>query len=215
MVSPAANRCSLDAATICAARTRGAVAQLTRILGEHPDGVERARDLLVRVAAPLRPEGRPLFAGTLAHGYPGAPLADVWQAGDRLREYRGDCHTAAWISAGLTAPEIGLLSELYWGLPARSYVRTRAWTDTDLDAAQATLVARGWLDATGASLSEAGRAAREDIEETTDAQMAPALDALGDDAPELFALLEPWGAATRAGGGYLAAGPHDLADAAR
>jgi hypothetical protein len=40
--------------------------------------------------------------------------------------------------------------------------------------------------------------------------MRPAVDALGDDAEELCAILEPWGAAVRAAGGYLANGPHDL-----
>jgi hypothetical protein len=44
-----------DAATICAARTRGAVAQLARILGEHPDGIDRASALLRRAASPLKP----------------------------------------------------------------------------------------------------------------------------------------------------------------
>jgi hypothetical protein len=52
-----------DAPTICEARTEGAVAQLERILGPEPDGVERANELLARAVAPLRPEGRALFAG--------------------------------------------------------------------------------------------------------------------------------------------------------
>src|SRR3954449_12496703 len=35
-----------DAPTICAARDRGAVAQLVRILGEKPDGIDRANALM-------------------------------------------------------------------------------------------------------------------------------------------------------------------------
>jgi hypothetical protein len=35
--------------------------------------------------------------------------------------------------------------------------------------------------------------------------------ALGDDLDELCRILEPWGAAIREAGGYLGAGPHDLA----
>jgi hypothetical protein len=50
-----------DAATICAARTDGAVAQLARILGHEPEGVHRAGALLARATEPLRPEGRPLY----------------------------------------------------------------------------------------------------------------------------------------------------------
>ena len=45
--------------------------------------------------------------------------------------------------------------------------------------------------------------------------MRPALDALGDDAAELFAILAPWGQAIRDAKGYPASGPHDLADAGR
>jgi hypothetical protein len=198
-----------DAVTICAARTEGAVAQLRRAVGEHPDGVERARELLERASAPLRPEGRPLFAGVLSQDVPSDPLAAVWRLGDGLREYRGDSHTAAWVSAGFDATEIGLLTELYWGLPMRSYSRTRGWSEEQFDAATDRLQARGLVDGTG--LTSRGRQAREDVELATDAQMRPAIDALGEDADELFALLAPWGAAVRAAGGYLPAGPHDLA----
>ena len=56
---------------------------------------------------------------------------------------------------------------------------------------------------------------REDIEVHTDAQMSPAITALGDDLEELLAILRPWGEAVRAGFGYLRAGPHDLATAAQ
>jgi hypothetical protein len=62
-------------------------------------------------------------------------------------------------------------------------------------------------------LTPAGREHREAIEVETDRQMKPALDALGDDADELFAILAPWGAAIRAAKGYPASGPHDLAKA--
>lgn len=198
-----------DAATICAARTEGAVGQLRRVLGPSPDGVDRAAALLARAVEPLRPEGRALFSGLLALGVPEDPLAAVWRRGDLLREFRGDSHIAAWISAGLDATEIGLLTELYWGLPMRTYIRTRAWTDDQLDAALDRLVTRG-LVADGALTSD-GRELREEVEVRTDAQVRPALDALGDDLDELLAILRPWGVAVRAAGGYPADGPHDLA----
>jgi hypothetical protein len=200
-----------DAATICAARDRGALAQLRRLLGDTPDGIARARELLQRAVAPLRPEGRPLFAGLCSLATPDTDLGAVWRLGDQLREYRGDSHTAAWISAGLDATEIGLLTELYWGLPMRSYSRTRAWTNEQFDAATDRLAARGLVDVTTGSLTEQGREVRERIEIDTDRQLAPALDALGDDLDELLALLVPWGATVRAGHGYLPDGPHDLA----
>jgi hypothetical protein len=197
-----------DAPTICEARTAGAVAQLRRILGNDPAGLDRALELLHDATGPLRPEGRPLYAGVRSLGVPEEPLAAVWRLGDQLREYRGDSHTIAWGASGFDATEIGLLTELYWGLPMRSYTRTRAWSEADFDAATDRLRSRGLIDGDG--FTAAGRDAREAIEATTDAQMRPAIEALGGAAEELCAILEPWGAAVRAAGGYLANGPHDL-----
>src|SRR3954451_13899654 len=202
----------VTADAICAARTQGAVAQLERILGPKPEGLARATELLDRMNESLRPEGRPLYAGLLGLGLPGDPIGDMWRLGDRLREFRGDAHIVAWNGAGFDATEIGLLTELYWGLPLRSYSRTRAWSDSDFDAAQARLVARG-LVADGA-FTAAGRAAREDVERVTDVLCRPIVEALGDDVGELFAIMQPWGDAVREGFGYLPSGPHDLARAA-
>jgi hypothetical protein len=200
-----------DAATICGERTAGATAQLRRILGERPAGVDRARDLLARAVEPLRPEGRPLYGGLLSLGLPGGSLGDAWRLADMLREYRGDAHTSAWTAAGFDATEIGLLTELYWGLPMRTYIRTRAWSDAELDAAEARLADRG-LVADGA-FTDAGRAAREAVELATDRQCRPVVDALGDALDELLDILRPWGRAIRDAHGYPASGPHDLARA--
>ncbi len=201
-----------DAATICQARDDGAIAQLVRILGEAPDGIERVVELLRRAVEPLRPEGKPLYAGLRSLAVPSTPVGEMWRLGDMLREYRGDAHVAAWTTAAVDATEIGLLTELYWGLPMRSYSRTRAWTAEQFDAAHERLRARGWVDDT--ALTAAGRDAREAIETATDVQMQRSIEALGDDIAELFERLTPWGAEVRAQRGYLSSGPHDLASAA-
>jgi hypothetical protein len=198
-----------DAATMCQARTDGATAHLERVLGEQPDRLARATELLSRATEPLRPEGRPLYAGLRSLGLPGTPVGDMWRLADLLREYRGDSHTGSWISAGLTATEIGLLSELYWGLPLRSYIRTRAWSDDDLNVAEARLRSRGLIHDAG--LTASGRALREEVEVATDGQCAVIMETLGDDVDELIALLAPWGKAIRDAGGYPPQGPHDLA----
>jgi hypothetical protein len=201
-----------DAATIEQARTDGAVGQLRRILGDEPDGLARGVELLHRATDGLRPEGRALFAGVLSQGLPGEPLADAWRLADRLREYRGDSHIAAWASAGFDATEIGLLSELYWGLPMRTYVRSRAWSDADLDAAEARLTERG-LVADGA-FTDRGREAREAVEAVTDQACQPIVDNLGADLDELVGILAGWSKAVQAAGGYPQTGPHDLAELA-
>jgi hypothetical protein len=104
------------------------------------------------------------------------------------------------VAAGHDATEIGLLTELYWGMPSRTYVRTRAWTDDQLDAAERRLEQAGLLEA--GRLTDAGRAHREQIELATDAQMAPAIEALGRDLEELDRLLRPWATAVMEAGGY-------------
>jgi hypothetical protein len=198
-----------DAATICHARTEGARAQLIRILGDRPTGLARVTELLARATADLTPAGRPLYAGLLSLGLPGDPMGDMWRLADLLREYRGDSHTAAWASTGLTAPEIGLLSELYWGLPMRTYVRTRAWSDRQLDEAHEHLFNRGLIAED--AFSALGRELRESIEVATDRQCEVIEHSLGDDMAELIGLLTPWGRMIREAGGYPPRGPHDLA----
>ena len=189
-----------DAATIADERLAGALEQLRRILGDRPDGVERAAELMGRAVEALQPWGRALFAGTLSQPLPGEPLGDLFRQGDRLREFRGDSHIAVWVAEGFDAVEIGLLTELYWGLPSRSYIRTRGWGNDDLDAAEERLRSAGLLDDGG--LTQAGRARREAVELATDAQVAPALAALADDLQELVAILTPLSRSVMSANGY-------------
>jgi hypothetical protein len=198
-----------DAQTICAARTDGAVRQLRRVLGVELDGLGRALELLRRATGDLPLAGKPLFAGLVAQGLPGEPLADAWRLADELREYRGDVHVNVWTTAGFDAVEIGLITELYWGLPLRSYIRTRAWTDEDLAAAEERLESRGLIR--DGAFTDAGRAARESIEVATDEGCAPITAALGDDLGELAGIIGGWSRQIQSAGGYPAAGPQDLA----
>jgi hypothetical protein len=199
----------VDAASICTARTDGAVGQLRRILGDEPDGIDRGVELLRQATDGLRPEGKPLFAGLVGQGLPGSPLGDAWRLADQLREFRGDVHINAWATAGFDATEIGLMTELYWGLPMRTYVRSRAWSDADLDAAEQRLVGRGLV--AGGQMTDAGRAEREAVEVATDDGCAPIVANLGDDLDELVGLLDGWSKQVQDAGGYPNAGPMDLA----
>jgi len=198
-----------DAATICAARTDGAVAQLARILGPSPAGLVRVADLLARAGAHLRPEGRPMYAGLLSLPMPGDATGDMWRLADRLREYRGDSHNAAWVSAGLDAVEINLLTEAWWAMPLQTFSRSRGWSPEDLDAGIARLNERG-LIANGA-LTAQGRTLREDVELATDRQCRSIVEAVGNDLEELIDILSGWNSDIRAAGGYLPSGPHDFA----
>ena len=110
--------------------------------------------------------------GSPSLGIPDEPLAAAWRRGDMLREYRGDSHIAAWVSAELDATEIGLLTELYWGLPLRTLqphpgVDRRAVRRGDRAPGVAGPDRRR-------RVHRAGRALREDIEVHTDVQVRAA-----------------------------------------
>lgn len=201
-----------DATTIREARHEGAVAQLRRLLGPEPDGTAFVASALARAVDACRPEGRPLFAGVISTPPPTDALGQVFVYGDALREFRGDAHTAAWIAAGLDAVEIGLLTERYWGLPFKSYVRTRAWSDDQLNDGLDRLRTAGLIDDT--SMTTAGRDFREQIEQATDDQTASFMHALGDDTAPLTSILSSWAATVRSGCGYPSNGPQELAAAA-
>ena len=111
--------------------------------------------------------------------------------------------------AGFDAVEIGLLTELYWGLPMRSYIRSRAWSSAELDDATERLRSRGLLDGDG--FSERGRARARSGRGRHRRPVRPAIEALGGDLDELVGIVEPWSAAVRQAGGYLPRGPHELA----
>jgi hypothetical protein len=204
-----------DAATIRAARQSGTLTFLQRSLGEANllGDVSAVADSLARAVDACDVAGRPLFAGVMGAEVPSEPLARAWFLGDALRECRGDSHTAAWVSQGLSAVEIGLLTELYWGLPAKSYVRTRAWSEEQLDAGTEQLQAKG-LVADGA-LTADGHEFREKIEVHTDRQLLPAAAALGESAQHVTAVLASWSAQVRDDKGYPNSGPQDLANAAQ
>ena len=175
---------------VLAARERGAVASLERMLGTEPDGIGWATDVLKRMADAGPGEGRHLYSGLLSLGYPSSPMGAFWRAADIVREHRGDSHIAAWITLDLDATEIGLLTDPWRGQPLKSWVRSRGWTDEELDAACDRLRSRGFL--AGDELTDAGRQLREDIEDATDVQEARMVAALGDDADRFFTLLDGW-----------------------
>jgi hypothetical protein len=189
-----------DAATILDVRLRSAEAALTRILGAEPAGARRATELLRRGVDQADLAGRPLYAGLRSLPYPGSVVGDLWHACTLYREHRNDVHISTWNTAGLTGVEACLLNDLRQGLGLKTYVRTRSWSDDQIDTAVDHLQARGLVD--GEGMTPAGVELREWIEAATDRQQSPICDAIGDDLDELVALLGPMGQAIVAANAY-------------
>jgi hypothetical protein len=186
---------------ILQAREQGATAMLQRVLGEQPEGLARVTDLLCRAADAAPWAGRPIYGGLRSLGFPGHPLGDLWRAADLVREHRGDSHVISWAVGGADAVEVLLLTEQWWGLPARAYAPTRGWGGPDMDAGFERLRSRG-LMTDDEQLTDAGRAFREEVEIRTDELERPVLEALGDDLEELLEHLDAWSEAIIAAGSY-------------
>jgi hypothetical protein len=187
------------------ARVDGATAQLERLLGPEPDGAQRATELLAKIADGSQVAGRPFFAGLSGQAWPGTLHGDLWHAADLVREHRGDTHTAAWTAAGFTAPQIMMLTELWWGLPHGVYLASRHWPESAVGEGLAVLRERGYVDGEPPTITDAGITARVALETATDEAEKHVLDAISEqERDELFAILKPMAATIVAGGGYPA-----------
>lgn len=188
-------------ADVLAARERGAVESLHEVLGDVPTGeVETAVAQLRRATdvAAADVTGRPLVAGLASLDWPEDPLGQLWHALSVLREYRGDTHQAANVAAGLTGLQMNLVTEYWVGWEPTAYAATRGWAPEVMAAADADLVARGWV-ADGA-LTPTGQAERDRIEQVTDAAMNRVLAPIGEDVPALTEVLDAWSAEVIAAG---------------
>ena len=101
---------------------------------------------------------------------PDDALGAVWRMGRHAARVPRRLAHAAWVSAGFDATEIGLLTELYWGLPMRSYSRTRAWTDERVRRrARAACVRAAWSTTTGSPRPDGRRVSKSRSPPTPDA----------------------------------------------
>ena len=191
------------------AREDSAVATLRRY-GLTDDGVRTAADLAAKAARHAPLDGRPLFAANAALPWPSEPLATLWHATTLLREQRGDAHVAVLAASGLSGRESNVLHAAAGRVPAEMIMRSRDYDEDQWRDYQNQLAQRGLLDADGA-LTDAGRALKQHIEDTTDALSLSALAALDDaEVEELFRALTPIARAVVAAGDVPAATPMGL-----
>jgi hypothetical protein len=171
------------------ARDESTVASLREVLaGEDPAEVA---SLLADAAEAADGMGRPLFSGRRADGRPSDPVHCLWWACGLVREHRGDSHVAAVAAAGLNPVEANVLTELWVGMPLLSYTATRGWPPEAMQRAVESLELFGWLR--DGALTDAGLAARLEIEQHTDAQEQAIVAALDDRFDEACDRLNHWG----------------------
>ncbi|WP_431605695.1 SCO6745 family protein [Amycolatopsis melonis] len=152
-----------------AARERGCVAGMRRILGALADdpAVARAGDLLLKAATSAPVEGRPLYAALRTLPAPQEPVARLWHATTLLREHRGDGHIVALMAEGIGGTEAHVLHALATGTPAKSFGRVWHLPAAQLDAVVDGMRARGLVGPDG-WLTDEGRATKDRVEALTD-----------------------------------------------
>jgi hypothetical protein len=177
-----------------AARAKGCVAALRRILGDlvEQPGLARAAELLAGASTSAPTEGRVLYAGLRALPMPEEPVARLWHAANMLREHRGDGHVVALVSERIGGTESHVLNALASGVyPAESFGRIHHLPRARLAVVMDGLRERGLLDASG-RFTDTGRATKDRIESLTDALAeAPYAGLEPRELVELTALLEP------------------------
>lgn len=182
-----------------AARERGCVAGIRRILGDLADdpAVTRAGDLLLKAATSAPVEGRALFAALRALPVPREPVARLWHAATLLREHRGDGHIVALVAEGIGGTEAHVLHSLSVDLPAAEFGRVGHLPAAQLTAVIDGMRARG-LVGTDGWLTTAGHAAKERVEALTDRLAETPYNALSPrELDDLVADLEPIATALR------------------
>lgn len=187
---------------VIAARQRGSVATLRRILGNLADtpGVARAADLLTKAGTSAPMEGRALYAAVRTLPLPTEPLARLWHGANLLREHRGDGHVAALLTVGIGGTEAHVLHALSEGMPAEKFGRVSHLPHAQLSAVVDGMRARGLVDADG-WLTADGRQTKERVETLTDELAVPAYDILEpDELDQLVEDLEPLAAVLIAAG---------------
>ncbi|MFT7649540.1 MAG: hypothetical protein ACI8Y4_004301 [Candidatus Poriferisodalaceae bacterium] len=154
---------------------------LVRTLGPMtgaPNTLETA-DLLRSAMADVDVVGRPLFAAHMELPWPDEPHLAVWHGCTLLRELRGDSHIVALTSAEIDGCQSHLLMTAQGTGNKATIQKIRGWNDAEWETAAASLQARGWLTAEG-SYTDAGRAARRDVERHTDRMASRPVRALGE-----------------------------------
>ena len=166
---------------------------LRRVLGDaiESPAVGRAAELAQEAVSTGDFDGRVLGRANASLTSLSEPHVALWQALAAVREHRGDGHVMCLVAHGVGPCEALVLQAATGRSPEDRLQKQRGWSDEEWTAARESLVARGWLDASGGVTSE-GTAVRDAIESETDRLAASAIAGLGPDRTmELVDALRP------------------------
>ncbi|MEN3305919.1 MAG: hypothetical protein V7603_2121 [Micromonosporaceae bacterium] len=168
-----------DPEEVLRGRLRAVDGALRAVLGDQIGSAQltEAAQLAKAAAQAAGTAGRPLAAANAALPWPDEPHLVLWQAATVLREYRGDGHVAALLTAGLDPCE-ALVSFAAVGAAPAEVFASRGWTGEQWAAARDRLATRGWVDAQGVATAR-GREGRDAVERLTDELAAQPWHALG------------------------------------
>lgn len=160
------------------ARIDAAAQVMEQCAGSLEATVAEATDLAGQMLEGLTDEGRPLAAANRSVPEPDEPWARLWQRLTILREWRGDAHVAALVTAPVDAVEALVLHAATGIVPKAGLMSTRQWPEEAWQSAIERLVARGLVEADGSFTAE-GKTFRAKIEATTNEACVRMVDALG------------------------------------
>jgi hypothetical protein len=140
---------------------------------ETIDVAKVVRDLTI-ITKHLDIAGKPLAGAHRDLPAPDDETGRLWHAATVIREYRGDCHVAVLTAAGLDGAAANALAAAA-GLTRADQRTVRGWTEDEWAGAIGRLGTRGWVDMHGA-ITDTGRSARNQIEDTTDRVCSAGLD---------------------------------------
>lgn len=118
--------------------------------------------------------GRALAASHANLPRPNDPIERLWWAATVLREYRGDSHVAILVAAGLDGAAANALAVADGRAPVTQQ-QARGWDDDEWMAAYEHLRRRAWTTEYG-EITDAGKAARAQIEDATDRVSSASFD---------------------------------------
>jgi hypothetical protein len=129
--------------------------------------IQQVGERLLAAMQSVEPGPRHLFGALQSLSVPDSPHGRLWRAAELFREHRGDSHLAACATFDLDMAEMNLLTERWLQYPVGEYSSSRGFSAELLAAAGDSLRGRGWMDA-ASDLTDAGCAARDEIENRTD-----------------------------------------------